>query len=32
LAAAQQFSGQAVRNLYAEMEPAKPAPTQVAQR
>jgi uncharacterized protein YcbK (DUF882 family) len=45
LAAAQQFSGQAVRNLYAEMgpaaseptqhaetEPAKPAPTQIAQR
>ncbi|MGZ5850624.1 MAG: DUF882 domain-containing protein [Methyloceanibacter sp.] len=31
LAAAQKFSGQAVRNLYAEMEPTKPAPTQVAQ-
>ena len=32
LAAAQKFSGQAVRSLYAGMEPAKPAPTQVAQR
>lgn len=32
LEAAEQFSGQAVRSFYAEMEPAKPAPTQVAQR
>ncbi len=31
LAAAQQFSGQAVRNLYAELEPANPAPAQAAQ-
>jgi uncharacterized protein YcbK (DUF882 family) len=31
LAAAQRFSGQAVRNLYAELEPATPAPTQLAQ-
>ena len=31
LAAAQQFSGQAVRSLYADMEPAKPAPTQHAE-
>lgn len=32
LAAAQTFTGHAVRNFYAEIEPAKPAPTQVAQR
>jgi uncharacterized protein YcbK (DUF882 family) len=31
LAAAQRFSGEAVRNLYAEFEPANPAPTQLAQ-
>ena len=31
LAAAQRFSGEAVRNLYAEVEPANPAPTQLAQ-
>jgi uncharacterized protein YcbK (DUF882 family) len=32
LAAAQQFSGQAVHSFYAEMEPDKPTLTQVAQR
>ncbi len=32
LAAAQQFSGQAVHSFYAEMDPGKPARTQVAQR
>jgi uncharacterized protein YcbK (DUF882 family) len=31
LAAAQSFSGHAVRSLYAEMEPAAPAPTRLAQ-
>ena len=31
LAAAQRFSGDAVRSLYAELEPATPAPTQLAQ-
>ena len=31
LAAAQRFSGQAVRNLYAEMETETPAPTRLAQ-
>jgi hypothetical protein len=31
LAAAQRFSGDAVRSLYAELEPATPAPTQFAQ-
>ena len=31
LAAAQSFSGDAVRSLYAELEPATPAPTQLAQ-
>jgi uncharacterized protein YcbK (DUF882 family) len=31
LAAAQRFSGHAVRNFYAELEPATPAPTQLAQ-
>ncbi len=31
LAAAQRFSGEAVRSLYAELEPATPAPTQIAQ-
>ncbi len=31
LAAAQQFSGHAVRSFYAEMEPAKPAPMQHAE-
>jgi uncharacterized protein YcbK (DUF882 family) len=32
LASAQQFSGQAVKSLYAEMEPAKPAPTRLASK
>ncbi|HEU4475349.1 MAG TPA: hypothetical protein VFR71_01460, partial [Methyloceanibacter sp.] len=31
LAAAQRFSGEAVKSLYAELEPAAPAPTQLAQ-
>lgn len=31
LAAAQRFSGDAVKSLYAELEPAAPAPTQLAQ-
>jgi uncharacterized protein YcbK (DUF882 family) len=31
LAAAQRFSGDAVKSLYAELEPAAPAPTQFAQ-
>jgi uncharacterized protein YcbK (DUF882 family) len=31
LASAQRFSGEAVRSLYAELEPASPAPTQLAQ-
>jgi hypothetical protein len=31
LAAAQRFSGDAVRSLYAGLEPATPAPTQIAQ-
>jgi hypothetical protein len=31
LAAAQRFSGDAVRSLYAEFEPAAPAPTRLAQ-
>ena len=32
LASAQQFSGQAVKSLYAEMEPAKSAPTRLASK
>jgi hypothetical protein len=31
LASAQRFSGHAVKSLYAEMAPAAPAPTQLAQ-
>jgi len=32
LASAQKFSGEAVKSLYAELEPAAPAPTRLAQR
>jgi hypothetical protein len=31
LAATQRFTGHAVKSLYAELEPARPAPTRLAQ-